>query len=94
MQGFLIITACLGTLGAAAIGIADPAAAVPTGNSAADVASNLSAEGYRVAFNGSMTAPLTECKVTDVHSPLSISASRAEKENTTVFIGLDCPSMD
>jgi hypothetical protein len=47
-----------------------------------------------VAFNGSVSAPLSESDVTGTHPRLDDAATRAEKENTTVFIDVSCPSMD
>jgi hypothetical protein len=94
MSRFIITTAVFGALATAALGLASTATAVPQGATAADTASSLSAEGYRVAFNGSVSAPLSECAVTGTHPRLDDSATRAQKENTTVFIDVSCPSMD
>ena len=94
MSKFIVTTAVFGALGAAALGLAGSAAAFPQGGTAADTAASLSAEGYRVAFNGSVSASLSECSVTGTHPRLDDAATRAEKENTTVFIDVSCPSMD
>jgi hypothetical protein len=94
MSKFIVTTAAFGALAAAALGLAGTAAAFPQGGTAADTAATLSAEGYRVAFNGSVSAPLSECAVTGTHPSLDAAATRAEKENTTVFIDVSCPSKD
>jgi hypothetical protein len=93
MSKFIATTAAFGAA-AAALGLAGTAAAFPQGGTAADTAATLSAEGYRVAFNGSVSAPLSECAVTGTHPSLDAAATRAEKENTTVFIDVSCPSKD
>jgi hypothetical protein len=94
MSKFIVTTAAFSALAAAALGLAGTTAAFPQGGTAADTAATLAAEGYRVAFNGSVWAPLSECSVTVTHPRLDDAASRAEKENTTVFIDVSCPSMD
>jgi hypothetical protein len=94
MSKFIATTAAFGALAAAALGLAGTAAAFPQGGTAADTAATLSAEGYRVAFNGSVSAPLAECAVTGTHPSLDAAATRTEKENTTVFIDVSCPSKD
>jgi hypothetical protein len=94
MNKVIVTTAAFGALAAAALGLAGSAAAFPQGGTAADTAAGLASEGYRVAFNGSVSAPLSECSVTGTHPRLDDAATRAEKENTTVFIDVSCPSMD
>jgi hypothetical protein len=94
MSKYIITTTAFGALAAATLGRAGMAAAFPQGGTAADTAASLAAEGYRVAFNGSVSAPLSECSVTGTHPRLDDAATRAEKENTTVFIDVSCPSMD
>jgi hypothetical protein len=94
MSKFIVTTAALGALAAAALGLAGTAAAFPQGGTAADTAASLAAEGYRVAFNGSVSVPLSECSVTGTHPSINASATPAEKENTTVFIDVSCPSKD
>jgi hypothetical protein len=94
MSKFIVTTAAFGALAAAALGLAGTAAAFPQGGTAADTAASLAAEGYRVAFNGSVSAPLSECAVTGTHPSLNAAATRVEKENTTVFIDVSCPSKD
>lgn len=91
---FIVTTAAFGALASAALGLAGTVAAFPQGGTAADTAASLTAEGYRVAFNGSVSAPLSECSVTGTHPSINASATRAEKENTTVFIDVSCPSKD
>ena len=93
MSKSIVTTAAFGVL-AAALSLAGTAAAFPQGGTAADTAASLAAEGYRVAFNGSVSAPLSECAVTGTHPSLNASATRAENENTTVFIDVSCPSKD
>jgi hypothetical protein len=94
MSKFIVTAAAFGTLAAAALGLAGTAGAVPQGGTAADTAASLEAEGYNVAFNGSVSAPLSECAVLGVHPRLDDAATRAEKENSTVFIDVSCPSME
>ena len=94
MTKFIVTTMGFSALAAAALGLAGPAVAVPQGQTAAETAAGLEAEGYRVAFNGSVSAPLSECSVLGTHPRLDDSASQAEKENTTVYIDVSCPSKD
>jgi hypothetical protein len=92
MTRFLVTTVTAGALAAAALGLAGTAAAFPSGGSAADTVTSLEAEGYNVQLNGIASAPLSRCSVTGIHPKLNDSASIAEKQNTTVFIDVSCPS--
>ena len=86
MPKFTITAATIGALAVIALGWAGSAAAAPTGgSSAADVVNSLQAQGY----NGSVTAPLSECIVTGVHGD---SAGRtASTQFTTVYVDVSCP---
>jgi monoamine oxidase len=95
MKLFTITTATAGALAAAALGLAGAAAAAPTGgSSAADTIASLQAEGYNVQLNGSQTAPLSRCIVTDVHG-LSGTDSAGQRINPTqfdtVYVDISCP---
>jgi hypothetical protein len=94
MSKFIVTTLGFGALAAAALGLAGPAGAVSQGQTAAETAASLQAEGYRVAFNGSVSASLSECSVLGTHPDLDDAASQAEKANTTVYIDVSCPSED
>jgi hypothetical protein len=69
-------------LGAAALGLA------------ADVVSELKAEGYNVQVNGIVSLPLAKCRVTDVNPTLDDSATMQDKQHTMVFVDVSCPSHD
>jgi hypothetical protein len=61
------------------------AAAAPAGTESADVVvASLKAQGYNVMLNGSVTEPLSECSVTDVHNP-DVAGF------TTVYVDVSCP---
>jgi hypothetical protein len=94
MKKLIITSLTMTAMGAAALGLAATAAAVPNAGTAGDIVSELAAEGYRVQTNGSVTAPLSSCRVTDVHGTLDASATSAQKENTNVFVDVSCPSHD
>jgi hypothetical protein len=94
MGKFIVTTVVFSALAAATLGLAGAAGAVPQGQTAAETAASLQAAGYRVAFNGSVSAPLSQCSVTGTHPSLDDSASLTQKENNTVFIDVSCPSKD
>jgi hypothetical protein len=45
-----------------------------------------------VQLNGIVSSPLSQCSVTGIHPKLIDSASFDEKQNTTVFVDVSCPS--
>jgi hypothetical protein len=59
MSKFIVTTLGFSALVAATLGLAVPAEAVPQGQTAAQTAAGLQAQGYRVAYNGSLSAPLS-----------------------------------
>jgi hypothetical protein len=94
MKNFLITSVTAAALGAAALGLAGPAAAVPNAGTAADIVDGLKAEGYNVQINGSTPVPLSRCTATDVHPSLDESDTLEQKQNTRVFVDVSCPSHD
>ena len=65
------------------------AVAAPVGSeSASDVVAGLKAEGYNVMLNGSISEPLSECRVTGVHNPVAVGNAIAF---TTVYVDVTCP---
>jgi hypothetical protein len=87
----------VGSAGVIALG-AGPAAAAPTGPSAADTIARLQADGNRVVVNKVGTGPMDQCSVTSVRpvqsNPLPTGNPLTEVPNmqrgTTVHVGLDC----
>jgi hypothetical protein len=84
---------------AAAITSAGPAlAASAAGNNAADVISTLRTEGYNVEVDGTPSAPLTACTVTDVHGlpdPANALTRHADPTRiTNVYVDVDCAADD
>lgn len=94
MKTFLITSVTAATLGAAALGLAATAVAVPNAGTAADIVDELKAEVYNVQINGSTPVPLSRCAATDVHPSLDESATLEQKQNTRVFVDVSCPSHD
>jgi hypothetical protein len=95
MRFTFIATGLIGLVAAAAVGL-PVAAAVPTGStSAADTVRTLQDMGYSVQINGSVTEPLSQCKVTGVHG-LTATDSTGRRVNPTQFdtayVDVDCPS--
>jgi hypothetical protein len=78
------------------LGLAETAAAMPSGNdSAADTVAKLEAEGYHVQLNGSANVPLSLCEVAGVHglrnSNIDSSGSRIDEDlYTTVYVDVRC----
>lgn len=77
-------------LTAASLGFAGIAAASTStgGGSASDTIGNLQRQGYTVQVNGNVSAPLSECVATDVHSALATSSSG------TVYVDVSCHDVD
>ena len=102
MKNFTIHTAAVGTLMAAALGLAGAAAAAPFGGaSAAYVIQTLEAEGYNVQLNEILPpdVPLSECTATDVHglsdSNIDSAGLRIDPTQfTTVYVDVVCTSSD
>ena len=94
MKTIFVTSLTAAALATAALGLAATAGAVPNAGTAGDVVSELEAEGYRVQTNGSITAPLSSCQVTDVHGTLDAAATSEQKQNTNVFVDVSCPSHD
>ena len=91
MKTFAVTAATVGALAATALGLAGAAAAAPLGgSSASDAVSSLQAQGYNVVLNGSVTAPLSECTVTDVHGDFPVDPTRLN----TVYVDVSCPSLN
>lgn len=91
MNKFAIRTAVTGMIVSAAVGWCAAAQAAPTGDaSAADTIKSLQGLGYNVQINGSQTAPLSQCLVTDVHGLPNSGA--VATGFTTVYIDIECPS--
>ena len=89
----IALTAC--ALAAAALGVAGTAAAFPNAGTAEDTISGLKSDGFKVELNGSTNnQPLSQCSVQGLHPVLSNLADLplAEKQNTTVFVDIECPS--
>lgn len=92
MKTIAITTLTAGALAAAAVGLAGTAAAFPGSGSADDVINGLKGEGHRIQINGSTNnQPLSRCTVAGTHPSLTPNATLAEKQNTTVFVDIDCP---
>jgi hypothetical protein len=90
MTKFTIAAATVGALAATVLGLADTAAAAPTGaSSAADTVNTLHAQGYNVQINGSVTAPLSACLVTGVHG--DSAGPTGPTQFTTVYVDVSCP---
>jgi hypothetical protein len=91
MKKFTITATTVGALAVAALGLASATAATPTGGSrASDTVKNLEAQGYNVQLNGSVSGPLSQCKVTGVHGQ---PASRiGPTQFTTVYVDVNCPN--
>lgn len=96
MTKFIVATTTLGALAVAALGLAGPATATPTGgSSASDAVMSLQADGYTVQFNGTVRGPLSRCTVTGVHGlaePMSVMDMLDPTHFDTVYLDLSCPS--
>ena len=77
------------SIAVAPLGAADPVWPVPGAESAADTIRDLEAQGYTVAINGSITAPLERCSVTAIHNP-DRSGGKPDP-STTVYVDVSCP---
>lgn len=83
MKTFVMTIAAAGAMAAAALGFAGTASAA----GGADAAINgLQSQGYTVRLNGSPTAPLTACTVTDVQKDDTSGTS------LTAYVEVSCPN--
>jgi hypothetical protein len=74
----------------AAVGLAGPAVAAPTGGmKAPDVVQELTEAGYSVQINGANGVPLSQCTVTGVHGEPSATQAAA-LQFTTVYVDVEC----
>jgi hypothetical protein len=95
MKTIAIATLTAGALTAAALGLAGTATAFPGNGSAEDTINGLKSDGFAIELNGSTNSqPLSRCSVQGTHPLLSTLANLplAEKQNTTVFVDISCPS--
>jgi hypothetical protein len=96
MKQFASRTAVFGMMTIAIAGSAGVAAAAPTGGtSAADTVQSLQDKGYTVQLNGSLTEPLSQCKVTGVHGMSNTDAAGHQlvpNQFNTAYVDVDCPS--
>ncbi|HYO02203.1 MAG TPA: hypothetical protein VET27_10080 [Mycobacterium sp.] len=82
MRKFVVTIAAAGAMAGAALGFAGAASAA----GGADATINgLSSEGYIVQLNGTPTAPLTACTVTNVQKDPSSGTS------LTAYVDVACP---
>jgi ABC-type phosphate transport system substrate-binding protein len=82
MKTFVMTIAAAGAMAAAALGFAGAASAA----GGADATINgLQSDGYTIQLNGSTTAPLTACTVTDVRRDGSSGGS------LTAYVNVACP---
>jgi hypothetical protein len=98
MHRFIIGTIVGDILAFAAVGLASPADAAPTGGtSAADTVKTLQDMGYAVQINGSVSRPLAQCNVTGVHGLLNTDATGGRIDPTefsTAYVDVACPGSD
>src|SRR5258708_3317068 len=96
MKKFAIRTAVFGITAAAIAGSTGIPAAAPTGSaSAGDPMQSFQDKGDAVQINGSVTAPLGQCKVTGVHGMSNTDANGHQlvpNQFNTAFVDVDCPS--
>lgn len=98
MNSIAIKVAALGIFALASVGSVGHAAAAPLGGApAADVVNQLESQGYDVQINGSVDAPLSTCRTTDVHGVPNTSANGLPEiapQSTTVYVDVNCPTSD
>jgi hypothetical protein len=92
MKKLPFITRTVGAVATAALGLAGPATAAPTGSeSAADVVASLQAQSYAAQINGTADQPLSQCKVTGLPGlPLSEPGRATALQFTTVYVDITC----
>ncbi|AMT73937.1 hypothetical protein [Mycobacteroides immunogenum] len=94
MKKFAFAAITASAFAAAAVGLAGTAAASTStgGGNAGDTVANLQKQGYSVQLNGSVSAPLSQCTVTDVHG---VSAGQSSAmSSTTVYVDVSCPDLN
>lgn len=65
------------------------------GGNAGDTVTNLQKQGYSVQLNGSVSAPLSQCTVTDVHGVSAPPAGQSSAmSSTTVYVDVSCPDLN
>jgi hypothetical protein len=80
--------AIMGVLATAAMGLAGPATATPTGGSpAADTVKWLQEQGYAVRLKGIPSGPLSQCTATGIHG---LRDSTDQSRFTTVYVDISC----
>jgi len=99
MKTYAIIGITATTVASAAISLAGPAAAAPTGPSQVDdTVRNLEASGYNVIINRSGAAPLSQCTVSAVRPGQTHSTSDSRGGSSinttitsqTVYVDVTC----
>jgi hypothetical protein len=93
----IIAAAAFAALSAGSLGWSGAAGAVSGGGSASDTIAQLQAEGYQVEINGTVTSPLTQCKVLDVSGLRGTENGGVRSHPTqldTAFVDVSCPSHD
>lgn len=90
MRRIALTAIATSALAAATFGFAGTAAASSStgGGSASDTIGNLQRQGYSVQINGNVSAPLSECVATDVHTATAMSSSG------TVYVDVSCHDAD
>lgn len=79
----LLLAGLLGALAAAALTVASPVAAAPSGSpSAQDTVNSLQAAGYSVIVNKIGPAPLSECTVTEIRPGQEITQRRTDSTDS------------
>jgi hypothetical protein len=76
-------------LAATAVSLAAEASAAPLGGRADDAINTLQSQGYIVQINGSPTAPLSACTITNVGG--LANAESAAGHGTTAYVDVACP---
>jgi hypothetical protein len=76
-------------LTAGAMCLAAPATAAPIGGRADDAVNTLQTQGYTVQINGSQSAPLSACTVTNVSG--SSGSAVAAGPAATAYVDVACP---
>lgn len=93
----LVSTAATALAWAALAAAGSAQASSAAGENAADVVGALTGEGYNVQINGTPSAPLSGCTVTDIHGlPDAANAlTRRADPNviTNVYVDVDCASV-
>ena len=90
MRKLTHITVAIGALAGAVVGWTPTAGAAPGNvNSAQDTITRLQMLGYNVNLNGSITAPLADCRVLAVHP--SDPGTTPATTFTNLWLDISCP---